>query len=477
MKARLEQVRWPKHNRVFAFLSVCIAFTALLKSIAPTEIDDEIGYHLPIIRWIEQYGIVPGLANIEDRMGFNSGFHVLSALFSLPTIWPSGLYDLNGLLYLCFGVFFLGKTFNLFEGRNTQILPSNLLCAAALVFPFRAYLTSTDADFLNIYLGIYFLILILQSIEQRSDSRSQFVIFGMLLATLISVKASSAVLIIPLLFLPAWRQNMGRKVLPCAVAFLIVILPWLIRNVIISGYLIYPIYYFDLFDVDWKLPREMVEGQFNYIGDYARTMITQPFNTYHDLNPPFWVWFADWFDYQWSILIGKFITLGLTLGVPISLIFGRKIFIVQRKYFPLLIGLISMCIVWFCLFPAPRFAWAWILATIVLISFLLARLFSAKILKYLSFVVVIFALLGVIRGSYASIKDDLLIEHSWLATNQVEMPQIREQIQMGDFMAYVAKYDFCGGNPLPCIPAHYHPRLKARGSKIEDGFRIENKKQ
>lgn len=477
LKTRLGQIPWPKHNRVFAVLSICIAFTALIKSIAPTEIDDEVGYHLPLIRWIEQYGIVPGLANIEDRMGFNSGFHVLSALFSIPNIWSGGLYDLNGLLYLCFGVFFLGKTFSLFENRNTQILPSNLLCAAALVFPFRAYLTSTDADFLNIYLGIYLLIFIIQSIEQKSDFRSHFVIFGMLLATLISVKASSALLIIPLLIMPAWHQNLGRKLLLFAVAFLIVILPWLIRNVIISGYLIYPIYNIDLFDVDWKLPRQIVEGQYNYIGDYARTMITQPFNTYHDLNPPFLVWFADWFRYQWSFLIGKFLIIGLATGIPFVLLFSRKIFKVERKYFPLLLGLIAISIIWFFRFPAPRIGWAWILATIVLISLLIARLFSTRVLKYLTFVVVISALLGVVRGSYASIKDDLLIEHSWLLANKVQMPEIKEQIQFGDFMAYVAKYDFCGGNPLPCVPAHFHPRLKARGAKIENGFRIESKKQ
>lgn len=51
-----------------------IIVIALLKTTGPSLMEDEIGYHLPLIRWIENFPVIPGIANIEDRMGFNRLF-------------------------------------------------------------------------------------------------------------------------------------------------------------------------------------------------------------------------------------------------------------------------------------------------------------------------------------------------------------------------------------------------------------------
>lgn len=39
-------------------------------------------YHAQAIRWIEEYGVVPGLANLHSRFGYNSASFALSAFFS-----------------------------------------------------------------------------------------------------------------------------------------------------------------------------------------------------------------------------------------------------------------------------------------------------------------------------------------------------------------------------------------------------------
>src|SRR4030095_333266 len=49
-----------------------IFFIAIVKSAGPSELIDEGGYFLPYIRWIEEYRLIPGIANLEDRIGFNS---------------------------------------------------------------------------------------------------------------------------------------------------------------------------------------------------------------------------------------------------------------------------------------------------------------------------------------------------------------------------------------------------------------------
>lgn len=38
-------------------------------------------YHAQSIRWIEEYGVVPGLANLHSRFGYNSAAFALCALF------------------------------------------------------------------------------------------------------------------------------------------------------------------------------------------------------------------------------------------------------------------------------------------------------------------------------------------------------------------------------------------------------------
>ena len=40
-------------------------------------------YHAQSIRWMEEYGIVPGLGNLHERFAYNSSFFALSALYSL----------------------------------------------------------------------------------------------------------------------------------------------------------------------------------------------------------------------------------------------------------------------------------------------------------------------------------------------------------------------------------------------------------
>ena len=52
-------------------------------------------YHAQSIRWIEEYGIVPGLGNLHSRLAYNSASFCLSALYSMAVFSlrrrPSGL--------------------------------------------------------------------------------------------------------------------------------------------------------------------------------------------------------------------------------------------------------------------------------------------------------------------------------------------------------------------------------------------------
>ena len=54
-------------------------------------------YHAQAIRWIEEYGVVPGLANLHSRFGYNSASFALSAFFS--ETWLIGRPTLRGWIF------------------------------------------------------------------------------------------------------------------------------------------------------------------------------------------------------------------------------------------------------------------------------------------------------------------------------------------------------------------------------------------
>jgi hypothetical protein len=61
-----------------------------------------------------------------------------------------------------------------------------------------------------------------------------------------------------------------RKLSAYCVLALLVFLPWLARNVIMSGYLIYPLPAIDLFNVDWKVPIETVQWEKGFVTSWAQ---------------------------------------------------------------------------------------------------------------------------------------------------------------------------------------------------------------
>ena len=72
---------------------------------------------------------------------------------------------------------------------------------------------------------------------------------------------------------------------------IIIVLPFLIRNVIISGYLIYPFGALDLFDVDWKMSPAVLREDSMEITVWGRGSTSMEM-----YDAPFRTWFPVWFQ-------------------------------------------------------------------------------------------------------------------------------------------------------------------------------------
>ena len=101
---------WKSNNRSFHYILIVTALLALvfLKWACDSiEHYDTYLYHAQAIRWIEEYGVVPGLGNLHHRFAYNNSVFSLQALFSLSFLlggkipaWHKRFY-LSGIYGIC----------------------------------------------------------------------------------------------------------------------------------------------------------------------------------------------------------------------------------------------------------------------------------------------------------------------------------------------------------------------------------------
>ncbi len=82
-------------------LFVPCAFFAALNALTNGYCYDNLLYHLAAVRWVADFGSVPGLANLHGRLGFNSALHPLAAFFGAPFGIAIGSEFVNPVIVLC----------------------------------------------------------------------------------------------------------------------------------------------------------------------------------------------------------------------------------------------------------------------------------------------------------------------------------------------------------------------------------------
>jgi hypothetical protein len=250
----------------------------------------------------------------------------------------------------------------------------------------------------------------------------------------------------------------------------------MVRNYYISGYLVYPLHFLDFFNVDWKVPLELAHGQYDYVSEYARMEITQPFNEYVNHHYSWRVWFPVWWERIWGLLIGKI----LILTLPVAFLLSSYLFFIKNKHWRqahskeliLLIFLLLATVIWFWRIPAIRFAWGWLLVFLIL-SFGLA--FKTLLLRYknwLRYGALVLVLASLLRGSIAAVVEFPNFTEHLLTPMRVREQAIFTEKKLDAIPVNVSETNFCWGIEPPCLPRKYHPGLTPRGDKITDGFKI-----
>ena len=251
-------------------------------------------YHAQSIRWLEECGVVKGLGNLHCRLAYNSASFPLTALYGMGFLGGQSFHVMAGFLAWMVSVEAakIGKAF----GRKRLVL-SDYGRIMAIYYLLIIYdeMVSPASDYFMVLTCFYLVIRWLSLWEAKESRPEPYGLLCILGVYLITVKLSAAVILL-LTLIPAVqliKEKKWKTIGCCLVTGILTALPYFIRNVVISGWLVYPFTQLDFFPVDWKIPKGLADCDAREIQVWGRgyTDVLQ-----YDL--PITRWFGNWFAKQ-----------------------------------------------------------------------------------------------------------------------------------------------------------------------------------
>jgi hypothetical protein len=363
---------WVHTTVVDRVLVIVTVFVLLLLNSAAVIHPDTLNYHNDSVQIYKRFGQIPGIANVKLEYGFQSLWFAVLALFDF-SIFESGMsYPLAGAV-MCWFVLYLISSASKWLSHKQYLWYLFLFLAGMLAWTqIRLTASSASPDFIVavcIFLSLYFFIK-----TPDGESYAHLSVFFSMAAVCVKLSAVP-VLIVPLYFFIRAILNKDIKTVSGYMKVVVLFLaPLMIRNLISSGYPLYPSTVADVFPFEWKLRLHNLIHFQHYITTYARYPVL--FDSADSVfNQRFFNWLPVWFNHRY--IADKMILLSVLPGLFLSVIFYRQWVSRTNRYF-IIATLISLTgtVFWFVNAPDPRFGTGFLLS---LIYFLYVPFFNAKL--------------------------------------------------------------------------------------------------
>lgn len=328
---------------------------------------DSLLYHQQNIRWNEEYAVVPGLGNLEHRFSFNSNYLLLSALFSFRFLFTEAVYSIQVLVLAVIICWIIKDIIRSGYEIKRIIL---LAIITGYMFTFGYSLTATSTDAIPNIVSFY---LIAKLLLQTNSLRRDKLLWVLVPISLLSFKLTIIPICLFSIYILVSLIKDKKYYTTCFLALVSssIIILWLIRNVIISGYLIFPFYEIDIFSVDWKIPKFVAIEERDFIlscGIRILNDIVAELSNFH---------FSGEGIRQWLM---NFIFIGPTILSPFIVLYC----LIRKKYIPKIVYwvyaiLILTIGIWYIGGPDPRFIGGALFAMLYYIIFLLSSTCKEKL--------------------------------------------------------------------------------------------------
>lgn len=428
-------------------------------------------YHAQSIRWIEEYGVVPGLGNLHVRFAYNSSVFALSALYSMKFLFGQSLHTISGFFALLLSISALDimeswkeKRFRISDfARIAAIYYLTLICDEVV---------SPASDYAIMCTIFYLVIQWLSLLEKPKEEREQSTPYALLCVGgvfAVSLKLTAGLILI-LVIKPAYILLKGKRwkeIILYISMGIAVIAPWLVRTVIISGYLLYPFPALDLFSVDWKISAKAAALDSAEIKTWGRAIYNAA-----QVDMPIQKWFPNWFLTTLSgtekLLILADIGAILVLVILAAWIFGKKKW--ERLDFLLVMAATaSSYVFWQISAPLMRYGYSYVLLLVVLTAgyFVCEFTKSRKKQSLVFYMLVLF--IGIVK----------IVPLGTYAVKIGSQPYYEKQKDYGSYeyvvyeingksFYYPLEGDRIGYDAFPSSPTKAD--IEFRGENIEQGF-------
>lgn len=472
-----------KFNKIFIYkslLMLILSIFALMESVRETQIFDTFLYHHGAIRWINDYPIVKGLANLHNRYGFNSTLFLTSAFFNGRWLNSANLLPtINIFFFLLLILRGAYESQKAYQSANFFKAFFHICFVFIVFFQLKAFFSTVSPDLISTVL-LYFLFLAFANMADTGQQKLNFIHIVSLVFLLPTLKLSQSTCALALLLLGFhYRWYLEKKAwILTILAGSLFIIPWLGRTVLLTGYPLFPSTAFDFFSVDWKVPatsasdatfishsalsaKALIQSWARIPGEHFSKILAMP---YSEWVP---IWFKDKSAFTQVLIV-------LSAASPWSvscLLLTKKI---DKLTFLLWLSAFGNVVFWF--FSAPDFRFA--VASIVLCSLFTLRpffiFFSQIVAKrlvlttFFTFFIYLFYVELVkktTRFTYFELSETLIRPAKY------PVPMLLKKSANG-FNYYISEPNSnCGDCPLPCSP-YENPRLILRGLDVSQGFRV-----
>jgi hypothetical protein len=255
---------------------------------------------------------------------------------------------------------------------------------------------------------------------------------------------------------------------------IIIITPWCIRNYYLSGYLIYPFPFIDIFNPTWKIPVNDVISEKQLVSSYA--WIQKYDTNFYKLN------FITKLKVWWRLLsIFRKLIFTIIFITPLVIIATyKKHMHLYIKYMDVYLISWGCFIFWFILAPDFRFGNAYIVfCSVFLLLVVDIRLVTNFIYDFLckynnlltfSFTTILFILSIIILFSF----------NGFIYPAKIQKNNFDGNVKMSYYMVdsikvwYPINDDRCFDEELPCTNFK-RENLRMLGNQIKDGFKTQSK--
>jgi len=447
---------------VVLFLILILLISSQMISIADTGI-----HHAQTIQWIRKFGLVPGLANLQPQIGFNSAFFLAQAVFVIDIKdfmqgYDLLVYPLNGVLLLLLLSRLLLTSFDVHAEWVLRIFCISVFSLCLLLLP--RWANSASPDMAIAIISIFLFYFLLQSTAQ--DYRIPIII----IVCVLTYKLSAAMLGLLLLYYLYISNSKQKFILFGLVTLCLFFLPYFYRNYILSGYLVFPLYQIDLFNPDWKYPLEAARFEYSVVKSWARISSINP---YKMLEMPMVEWVPVWF--KGKDLIEKFLLFSTIMLLPL---FTKAIIRKNFKMVFISISILFNFLFWFWGAPDPRFAFGIFFVNIGLFLTSFSTLISIKLkgivinfMLIVAFTSSIFYNRGQIIKSYKRPKT-FLIPDSFMDKEYINSKT--------NFDLKISRMNLklpCNNTDLPCSSrtSTGFDNIYLRDSLLSNGFKVVTK--